>query len=125
MIRKSYRKIKNAKLAKATRRKLSIRKKVSGTNERPRVCATRTNKHIRVQVIDDAAGKTLFSVQTFGKNKVGSNSNKESAAEVGKAVGTKLGELNLKNAVFDRNGNQYAKVVSAIADGIRETGIQI
>ena len=125
MIRKSYRKIKNAKKQRDARRKLSIRKKIAGTGVRPRVCAIKTNKHLQVQVVDDATMKTLFTVQTFGKNKVGTRSNKESATLVGKAVGEKLKENKLTTAVYDRNGKQYCGVVSALAEGIRESGIQL
>ncbi len=125
MIRKSYRKIKNAKKQRDARRKLAIRKKIKGTDVRPRVCAIKTNKHLQVQVIDDNAQKTLFTVQTFGKNAVGKTSNKESAVLVGKAVGEKLKASNVTNAVYDRNGKQYCGVVAALADGIREAGIQL
>ncbi len=125
MIRKSYRKIKNQKKQRDARRKLVIRKKVKGTEERPRVCAIKTNKHLQVQVVDDISQKTLFTVQTYGKNKVGTTSNKESAALVGKAVGEKLKSNNITNAVYDRNGKQYCGVVAALADGIREAGIQL
>jgi large subunit ribosomal protein L18 len=70
-MRKSYKKLRTLQELKILRRKLSIRKKIIGTADTPRVCVTKTNKHLFVQVIDDAAGKTLFSVQTFGKNAVG------------------------------------------------------
>ena len=74
-MRKSQRKIKNESKAKEHRRKLAIRKKVVGTTERPRVCASKSNKNIYVQVVDDVAGKTLFSVQTYGKAAVGNGAN--------------------------------------------------
>ncbi|MCB9094961.1 MAG: 50S ribosomal protein L18 [Halobacteriovoraceae bacterium] len=117
--------MKNEKKKRDYRRKLSIRKKVSGTAERPRVCAVKTNKHIQVQVIDDAAGKTLFTVQTFGKNKVGTRVNKENAVAIGKAVADKLKSNNIETAVYDRNGKQYCGVVATIADSIREGGVRI
>jgi large subunit ribosomal protein L18 len=125
MIRKKYGKIKNEKKARDYRRKLSIRKKVSGTAERPRICAVRTNKHLSVQIIDDVAGTTIACIQTFGKTKAAENSNAKSAQLVGKAVGEKLSALNIKSAVYDRNGKQYTGVVLEIAKGIRESGIQI
>ena len=124
-MRKYIGKIKNASKAKEYRRKLSIRQKVVGTAERPRICATKTNKHIFVQVVDDTAGKTLFSVQTFGKTAVGKNSNAESAKLVGEAVAKKLSEKNISNAVFDRNGKKYTGVVAGLAVAIRENGVQI
>ncbi len=125
MIRKNKRKIKSTRKLRDYRRKLSIRKKISGTSEIPRICAVKSNKHLMVQVIDDSTAKTLFTVQTFGKNKVADKANLETAAVVGKAVGDKLQGLNIAKAVFDRNGKKYCGVVSKLAENIRETGIQI
>lgn len=124
-MRKPLKKIKNASKAKEQRRKLSIRKKVVGATERPRICATKSNTNLFVQVIDDSNSKTLFSVQTFGKNAVGKGANVESAKEVGAAVAKKLTESNIKTAVFDRNGKKYTGVVATLAESIRENGIQI
>jgi large subunit ribosomal protein L18 len=124
-MRKVHKKIKNESKAKEYRRKLSIRKKINGTAERPRVCATKSNKNIFVQVVDDVAGKTLFSVQTYGKTAVGNGANAEAAKAVGAAVAKGLSEKNISNAVFDRNGKKYTGVVAAIAQTIRENGIQI
>jgi large subunit ribosomal protein L18 len=125
MIRKQQARIKNPSLAKKARRKLAIRKKVSGTSERPRVCVVKTNKHISVQVVDDSQGKTLFSVQTFGKNAVGGRANKEDAKKVGTAVAEKLKANKTEKAVFDRNGSIYTGVVAEVASAIRENGITI
>lgn len=124
-MRKSLKKIKNPSLEKQYKRKLSIRKKVIGTAERPRVCATKTNKNLFVQIIDDSSSKTLFSVQTFGKNAVGSSSNADSAKQVGSAVAKGLLEKKIKTAVFDRNGKKYTGAISTLAQSIREEGIQI
>lgn len=124
-MRKSLKTIKNASKAREHKRKLSIRKKIIGTIERPRLCATKTNSNIFVQVVNDAEGKTLFSVQTFGKNAVGTSSNKESAKAIGTEVAKKLTENNIKNAVFDRNGKKYTGVIATLADSIRDGGIQI
>ena len=124
-MRKQIKKIKNSSKAKEHRRKLSIRKKVIGSTERPRICATKTNQNLFVQVIDDVEGKTLFSVQTFGKNAIGKTANAESAKTVGIEVAKKLSDKNIKNAVFDRNGKKYTGVIAALADSIRDGGIQI
>jgi large subunit ribosomal protein L18 len=124
-MRKNIGKIKNASKAKEYRRKLSIRKKVVGSEARPRICASKSNKHLSVQVIDDAAGKTLLSVQTFGKNAVGKSANTESAKEVGTKVAKLLTDKNIKSAVFDRNGKKYTGVISTLAESIREGGVQI
>ena len=100
--------LQNKTKAKEHRRKLVIRKKVVGGSEIPRLCAIKSNKHLQVQVIDDLNNKTLFSVQTFGKNKATDKANKEGA----KVLGSKLAEMLKKNkmttAVFDRNGKHKA-----------------
>ncbi len=124
-MRKNAAKIKNESKAKEYRRKLSIRKKVVGSAEKPRLAVTKSNKHLRVQVIDDVASKTLFSVQTFGKAKVADHANAESAKKVGAALAASLKKNNLSKAVFDRSGKQYTGVIKTLADAIRENGIQI
>lgn len=124
-MRKSIKKIKSASKAKEQRRKLSTRKKVVGTADRPRICATKTNKNLFVQIIDDASNSTILSVQTFGKNAVGGTANTEGAKVVGTKVAEALAGKNIKTAVFDRNGKKYTGVVAALADSIREGGIQI
>ncbi|MGE3609685.1 MAG: 50S ribosomal protein L18 [Bacteriovoracaceae bacterium] len=124
-MRKNISKIKNETKAKEYRRKLSIRKKIVGTSEAPRLCVTKTNKHLRVQAVDDVKSATLFSVQTYGKTKVGSSANAESAKQVGAAVSVQLKKNNLSKAVFDRSGKQYTGVIKTLADSIRENGIQI
>lgn len=124
-MRKYIGKIKNKTKAKEYRRKLVIRKKISGVAETPRLCAIKTNKHLQIQVIDDVSNKTLFSVQTFGKNKTTDKANKEGA----KILGTHLAELlkkkKITTAVFDRNGKQYTGVIAQVATSLRENGINI
>lgn len=124
-MRKQHGKVKSAKKAKELRRKLSTRKKINGSANIPRVCAEKSNKNLRVQVIDDIARKTLFSVQTFGKNKVAETANAESAAKVGEVVASKLKENNIEKVVFDRNGKTYTGVIAKLASAIRENGIQL
>lgn len=119
-MRKPFGKILNPSLAKRVRRKLSIRKKVVGTAECPRVCINKTNRHLTVQVIDDSIGKTLFSEQTFGKNGVsGGSANKEGAKKLGVKLATKLKDSNISRVVFDRNGYEYSGVVAEFADSVR------
>lgn len=124
-MRKAIGKIKSESEAKRYRRKLTIRNKVTGTADRPRICATKSNSNLFVQVIDDSAEKTLFSVQTFGKNATGKSANIASVQELAKSLADKLKERNLEKAVFDRNGNKYTGVVAGLADAIRENGIRI
>jgi len=69
--------------------------------------------------------RLFFSVQTFGKNAVGKSANTEGAKQVGAQLAKLMTEKNIKNAVFDRNGKKYTGVISALADSIRENGIQI
>lgn len=124
-MRKPNGKIKNASAERRLRRKLSIRKQIVGSTERPRVCVSKSNKNIFVQVIDDSASKTLFSVQTFGKNAVDAKANKDGAKVVGAKVAEQLKGKSIERVVFDRSGYKYHGVVAALADSIRENGIQV
>ena len=125
-MRKPNGKLKSPKAARRLRRKLSIRKKVEGTTERPRVCAFRSNKHLTVQVIDDQTGKTLLSVQTYGKNAVsGAKANKEGAKLVGSKLAEELKAKKLENVVFDRAGYKYTGVIAALVETVRESGIRV
>jgi len=125
-MRKIRGKISNESLAKRYKRKLSIRKKVNGTTERPRICAIRSNKHLVVQVVDDTISKTLFSVQTFGKTvEKGLANNKAGAKIIGGKVAELLKSNKIEKAVFDRGGFKYAGVIAELVTSIRENGIQI
>jgi large subunit ribosomal protein L18 len=124
-MRKNISKIKNETKAKEYRRKLSLRKKIIGSAEKPRLAVTKSNKHLRVQAIDDVKSVTIFSVQTYGKTKAADHANAEGAKIVGAQVATTLKKNNLSKAVFDRSGKQYTGVIKALADSIRENGIQI
>lgn len=125
-MRKTLGKINDEKLAKRIRKKLKIRKTVIGTSERPRICPNKTNRHFFVQAIDDSLGRTLFSVQTFGKNAVaGAKNDKNGATLVGTRVAEGLKERKISQVVFDRNGYKYSGVIQALADSIRKNGIQL
>lgn len=125
-MRKNIGKIKSNRLRTRVRRKLSIRSTLAGDAERPRVSVTKTNKNLFVQVVDDMSSKTLFSVQTFGKNAIpGTCSNKESAKKVGEKIGSLLKDKKIESAVFDRSGYKFTGVIAALADGIRESGIKV
>ena len=125
-MRKPLGKVKNPSLAKKLRRKLSIRAKISGTAERPRLCATKTNKHLRVQVIDDVTAKTLMSVQTYGKEGVsGAKANREGAKLLGAKLAEELKGKKIESAVFDRSGSTYTGVLAVLVDTVRENGIKI
>lgn len=125
-MRKYIGRIKKDSEAKKYRRKLNIRSKISGTSERPRICATKTNKHLFVQVVDDTKERTLFSVQTFGKKAVpGAKCNLDGAKVVGAKLAETLKSKNLTTAVFDRSGYKYTGVIEALVSSIRENGIQV
>ena len=125
-MRKQIGKVKNIKTETRLRRKLSIRKKVSGTSDKPRICVTKTNKHLSVQVVDDTCGVTILSCQTFGKNAVpGASKNLEGAKVLGKLLADQLKEKKLTTAVFDRNGYRYIGLLQAMATSLRDNGITI
>src|ERR1044071_2747824 len=111
---------------KAARERLHrrIRKKVSGTAERPRLAIHFSGQHIYAQVIDDDAGKTLAAVSTLQKDLAGKKvaANRESAERVGKAIAEKLLAKKVDNVVFDRGGHIFHGKVKALADAAREGG---
>jgi len=125
-MRKPIGKIKNSSLASRTRRKLRIRKIVIGSPSRPRIAIAKTNKNLFVQAIDDSAHKTLFSVQTFGKNAVaGAKGNKEGAKLLGAKIAENLKASKIETAVFDRGGYKFHGVLAALVEGIKENGVAI
>lgn len=100
-----------------------IRKKITGTDERPRLSIYRSTAHIYVQIIDDRKGTTLVSASTVeAKSKTGGNL--ASAKEVGKAVADKAKAKGITKVVFDRGGYLYHGRVKALADAAREAGLQ-
>lgn len=110
------------------RRHLRLRKKVSGTPERPRLMIRRSLRHLYVQVIDDTpanGSKTLYSAGTNGKDAANKHfANKEQAALFGKKTGSEILAKGITQIVFDRGGYQYHGIVKALADGLREAGVQ-
>lgn len=116
-----------AKQAGLRRRHTRVRGKVSGTAARPRLCVTRSNANIYVQVIDDVAGKTLCAVSTLSpvfKATKKSGATVEGAAVLGEMIGKKAKEAGVSEVVFDRGGNLYHGRVKAVAEGARETGLK-
>ncbi len=107
------------------RRKIRIRKKISGTAERPRLVVFRSNLHIYAQVIDDNSGATLVAASTLalskGAEKV--HCNMTGAAKVGQELARLAKEKNIESVVFDRNGYLYHGKIKAVADGAREGGL--
>ena len=116
----------NQKKQARLKRKKSIRKKMAGTSQRPRLSVFRSSKHIYVQVIDDVAGHTLVSASTVEKEATAQPELKgkiEKAAFIGKIIGQRAGEKGIRQVVFDRNGFLYHGRVKALSDGAREAGL--
>ena len=124
-MRKQYGKVQNKKNQQRLKRRLTIRNKINGTTERPRICAMKSNKHITVQIIDDTKSISLFTVSTFGKNAVEGSCNIEGAKKVGEKVAMAMKGKNINCAVFDRAGYKYTGVIAALVQSIRESGIQV
>jgi len=115
------------KVAARSRRKVSIRKKISGTAERPRLSVFRSARHIYVQAIDDASNQVLASASDLEeslKGDLAGKKKKDRAKAIGLAVAKRLLAKDIKLVVFDRNGFIYHGRVSAVADGAREAGLQ-
>jgi large subunit ribosomal protein L18 len=109
---------------KRLKRKIHIRKSISGTAERPRMTVTRSNRTLSIQIIDDTKGQTLASASTLEKDLRNIKATVEGAGQLGEVMGKRLLEKNIKTVVFDRNGYLYHGVIKALADGTRKAGIQ-
>jgi large subunit ribosomal protein L18 len=99
-----------------------IRRKISGTKERPRLCVYKSNKGIYAQIIDDSVGHTLVAVSSreIGKKSI----TVEISKEVGKKLAEKAKEGGIDNVIFDRSGYLYHGRIKALADGAREGGLK-
>ncbi|MBM2805675.1 MAG: ribosomal protein [Deltaproteobacteria bacterium] len=109
------------------RRQERVRKKVLGSDARPRICVFRSNKHIYAQVISDHQGKTLAAASTLsGAQAEAAKQTKavETAKQVGLALAKACKEKNITKVVFDRNGFLFHGRVKAVADGAREGGLE-
>jgi large subunit ribosomal protein L18 len=107
------------------RRHIRVRKRISGTAERPRLVVTRSNRGIVAQVIDDLAGHTLASASTLDATVRGAEGDKSAKAkQVGQLVAERAKAKGIEAVVFDRGGNQYAGRIAALADAAREAGLK-
>ncbi len=109
------------------KRKIRIRKQISGTAERPRLCVFRSTKHIDVQLIDDNEGKTLIAASSYEKSVKDQPKfeNKGAVATfVGKLAAERAIEKGIKSVVFDRNGFLYHGRIKAVSEGAREAGLK-
>lgn len=107
-------------------RHFRVRKKITGTAERPRLNVFRSSKHIYAQIIDDVRGVTLASASTIGKDVegLGNGGNVEAARKIGEAIAKKAQAAGVKHVVFDRGGYLYHGRIQALADAAREGGLE-
>lgn len=101
-----------------------LRKKISGTSERPRLAVFRSVKHIYAQVIDDRQGVTIAAASSTEKTSASGGGNVAGAKAIGKLVAERAIEKGIKKVVFDRGGFQYHGRVKAVADAAREAGLE-
>ena len=114
------------KTAARSRRHTRLRKKIVVTQVRPRLVVTRSTRHVFVQVVDDAAGRTLASASTMEADLRAFDGDKTAKAKkVGELVAERAKQAGIESVVFDRGGNKYAGRVAAIADGAREAGLSL
>ena len=108
------------------RRHARLRKKIVGTELRPRLVVTRSSRHVFVQVIDDAKGLTLASASTMEADLRSFDGDKTAKARrVGELIAERAKSAGIEAVVFDRGGSKYAGRVAAIADGAREAGLTL
>jgi large subunit ribosomal protein L18 len=116
----------NPELRKRMRRKASIRKKIAGSAERPRLTVFRSGKHIYAQIVDDDRGHTLVATSTLSSEYKAldrKGGNRAAAETLGEMIGKKAIEAGIQQVVFDRNGYLYHGRVKALADGARKAGL--
>jgi large subunit ribosomal protein L18 len=101
-----------------------IRRKLSGTAERPRLAVFRSVAHIYAQLIDDGAGRTLVSASSVDKGGKTDGGNVAAAKAIGKLVAERAKAKGIKAVVFDRGGYQYHGRIKALADAAREAGLE-
>jgi large subunit ribosomal protein L18 len=115
-----------ARRALRTRRHLRVRKKISGSVQRPRLAVTRSARHMFAQLVDDASGRTLASASTLEESIRGAEGDKTARArQVGELLARRASEAGITAVVFDRGGYAYHGRVAALADGAREGGLTL
>jgi large subunit ribosomal protein L18 len=106
------------------RRHFRVRKKITGTAERPRLVVTRSARHLVAQIVDDSKGYTLASASTMEKDLRAQSADKtKKARTVGQLVADRAKAKGITQVVFDRGGNRYTGRVAALAEGARENGL--
>jgi large subunit ribosomal protein L18 len=115
------------KVIKRITRKKRIRKKIQGTKEKPRATVFRSLKHIYIQIINDSEGRVLLASSSLSKSfreKMKTGSNIQAAKLLGEIIAEEALKKNIKKIVFDRNGYLYHGRVKALADSMREKGME-
>ncbi len=108
------------------RRHQRVRKTVNGTQERPRLVVTRSNRHVFAQVVNDDEGKTVVWASTMEPELRAEEAKKtEKAHMVGSLIAQRAKEAGIEEVVFDRGGNKYHGRVAAVAEGAREGGLKL
>ena len=119
-------KIAKSKSSQRARRHARLRKRITGSAERPRLVVTRSARHVFVQVVDDSQGHTLASASTLEADLRTFDGDKTAKAKkVGELVAERAKKAGVEAVVFDRGGNKFAGRVAAIAEGAREGGLNL
>ena len=116
--------VSTARRVSRLRRHNRLRKRVSGTPERPRLVVKRSSRHIHVQLVDDTAGRTLASASSMDASLRSAEGDKSALArKVGGLIAERATAAGVNAVVFDRGGNRYAGRIAALAEGAREGGL--
>jgi large subunit ribosomal protein L18 len=116
--------ISTARRVSRLRRHNRLRKRVTGTPERPRLVVKRSSRHIHAQLVDDTVARTVASASTMDASLRGSEGDKSALArQVGALIADRAKAAGISAVVFDRGGNRYAGRIAALADGAREGGL--
>ncbi|WP_433499609.1 50S ribosomal protein L18 [Sphaerimonospora sp. CA-214678] len=114
-----------ARVVSRARRHRRVRKKVVGTEQRPRLVVNRSARHLFVQIVDDTRGHTLVSASTMDASLRGAEGDKtDKAKKVGELLAQRAKTAGITAVVFDRGGNRYAGRIAALADSAREGGLE-
>ncbi|MGE5190776.1 MAG: 50S ribosomal protein L18 [Gemmatimonadota bacterium] len=118
---------KNIREEARQKRKARIRKRIFGTEQRPRLSVFRSAKHIYAQIVVDSTGSTILAASSLSpeiRDELGELKKSEAAKKVGELLGRKAAEKNIRKVVFDRNGFLYHGRIKALAEGARESGLE-
>ena len=116
----------SARSAAQAKRHLRVRKKVTGSPQRPRLVVNRSARHMFAQIVDDTAGRTLASASSLDADIRGGDGDKTAKArQVGELLARRAAEAGITAVVFDRGGYRYHGRIAALADGAREGGLQL